>query len=102
MHKQQCESVEKGGNAYTPALLIAAIGALIRLQAFISSLFDKGLDMSSSDVGDKGVLEKDQSEHISDNFCKSHMQNTLFWNPTKNSDHEKVEGPSLNEEILAF
>jgi len=31
-----------GGNAYTPALLIAAIGVLILLQAVISSRFDKG------------------------------------------------------------
>ena len=33
---------EKGGTAYTPALLITAIGVLIHLQAFISSPFDKG------------------------------------------------------------
>ena len=33
---------EKGGNAYTQALLVAAIGALILLQAFISSPFDEG------------------------------------------------------------
>jgi hypothetical protein len=32
---------EKGGNTYTPALLIEAIGVLIRIQAFISSPFDK-------------------------------------------------------------
>jgi len=33
---------EKGGNTYTPALLVATIGVLIWLQAFISSPFDKG------------------------------------------------------------
>ncbi len=32
---------KKGGNAYTPALLIAAIGVLTLLQAFLSSPFDK-------------------------------------------------------------
>ena len=45
-----CESIksslaplfEKGGNADTPALLIADIGVLMHLQAFISSPFDKG------------------------------------------------------------
>ncbi len=33
---------EKGGNADTPALLIAAIGVLMLLEAFISSPIDKG------------------------------------------------------------
>jgi hypothetical protein len=33
---------EKGGNAHTPTLLVASIGVLIILQAFISSPFDKG------------------------------------------------------------
>jgi hypothetical protein len=33
---------EKGGDAYITALLIAFIGVLIRLQAFISSPFEKG------------------------------------------------------------
>ena len=33
---------EKGGNTYTPALLVATIGVLIWLQACISSPFDKG------------------------------------------------------------
>ncbi len=51
---------EKGGNAYTPVLLIAAIGVLIRLQAFIGSPFDKRLDMNSSNVRDRGILLKDQ------------------------------------------
>ncbi len=32
----------KGGNAYTPVLLVIAIGALIPPQAFLSSPFDKG------------------------------------------------------------
>jgi len=32
----------KGGNAFTPALLIVAIGVLNQLQAFMSSPFDKG------------------------------------------------------------
>ena len=33
---------EKGGNTYTPALLVATIDVLIWLQAFISSPFEKG------------------------------------------------------------
>ena len=33
---------EKGGKTYTPALLVATIGVLIWLQAFISSPFNKG------------------------------------------------------------
>jgi len=33
---------EKEGNTYTPALLVATIGVLIWLQAFIGSPFDKG------------------------------------------------------------
>jgi hypothetical protein len=33
---------ERGGNTYTPALLVATIGVLIWLQAFISSPFEKG------------------------------------------------------------
>ena len=48
--------LEKGGNVYTPTLLIAAIGVLILLQAFTSSPFDKRLDMSSSNVGDRGIF----------------------------------------------
>jgi len=32
---------KKGGNAYTPAWLIVAIGVLNLLQAFMSSPFDK-------------------------------------------------------------
>jgi len=33
---------EKGGNTYTPALLVVTIGILIRLQAFIGSPLIKG------------------------------------------------------------
>jgi len=32
--------LKKGGNAYTPTMLIVAIGVLIRLRAFYSSPFD--------------------------------------------------------------
>ena len=34
--------IEKGGNAYTPALLIMVTGVLIRLQVFMSSPFQRG------------------------------------------------------------
>ncbi len=33
---------EKGGDVYTPALFVAAIGVLTLLQAFINPTFDKG------------------------------------------------------------
>jgi len=33
---------EKGGNANTPVLLVATIGVLIIVQAFISSPFERG------------------------------------------------------------
>jgi hypothetical protein len=33
---------EKGGNVYTPTLLVLAIAVLILFQAFISSPFSKG------------------------------------------------------------
>jgi hypothetical protein len=46
---------QKGGNAHTPAFLITASGVLIHLQAVMSSPFDKRLDMSSSNVGDRGI-----------------------------------------------
>ncbi len=56
---------EKGGNAYTPALLIAAIGVLIHLQVFISSPFDKG---------GQGDLIKRPIEHISDNYYNKFLK----------------------------
>ncbi len=34
--------LKKGGTPYSPGVLVAAIGVLINLQAFIRSPFDKG------------------------------------------------------------
>ena len=53
--------LKRGGNTHTPALLVAIIGVLIWLQAFISSPFDKG---------GQGDLIKCQSDHISDNYYR--------------------------------
>ena len=47
--------LKKGGTPYSPGVLVAAIGVLINLQAFIRSPFDKRLDMSSPNVGDRGI-----------------------------------------------
>ncbi len=47
--------LKMGGTVYTPTLLIVVIGVLILFQALISSPFGKRLDMSSSNVGDRGI-----------------------------------------------
>ena len=47
--------LKKGGTPYSPGVLVSAIGVLTLLQAFINSPFYKRLDMSSSNVGDRGI-----------------------------------------------
>ncbi len=47
---------EKGGESLHSDMAHCGLGLLILLQAFISSPFDKRLDMSSSNVGAKGIL----------------------------------------------
>jgi hypothetical protein len=52
--------------------------------------------------GGQGDLLKRTIVTDSDNYFRSQIQNTPFWNPTKIVDHEKEEGLQLWEEILGF